>query len=102
MLALPSVLLALVATSWSAAVSQRPLGLVPNNNMITCPAATRRVLTPELNDFIQEVVANGSIPGLALGIVHSGGVQEFGAWGKQTEDDDPMTAEASPLETVHL
>lgn len=59
-----------------------------------------RVLTPEFDKFVREVVANGSVPGLTLGIVHPGGKIELGAWGRRTEDDDPMTVDVSSPHTL--
>ena len=56
---------------------------------------TKVILTPELTKFIQEVVTNGSLPGLSIGIVHSGGVVEFGTWGKKSEDGEKMTSDVS-------
>ena len=54
-----------------------------------------RVLNPKFHEFVQEVVTNGSIPGLTLGVIHAGGDVEFGAWGKKTEDGQNMTADVS-------
>lgn len=56
---------------------------------------TTRVLTPEFNKFIEDVLANGTVPGLTLGVVHPSGETEFGAYGRKTEDGDKMTTDVS-------
>ena len=62
----------------------------------------RRVLTPALKDFIHDIVTQYPVPGLTLGVVHGDDV-EFGAWGRKTEDDDPITIDVStPDATSHI
>lgn len=58
------------------------------------PATTKHVITPELDAFIGELVQNGTVPGLSLGVVHLDKA-EFGEWGRRTEDEDVMTADVS-------
>ncbi len=50
------------------------------------------VITPELSDFIGEAMRNDMIPGLSLGVVHSG-IAEFKSWGKRTEVGAIMTTD---------
>ena len=60
-----------------------------------------RVLTPELKQLVQDVVDNGTVPGLSLAVVHDGDVVEFETWGRKTEDGDEMTVDVSPRITVY-
>ena len=54
----------------------------------------KRILTDEFKAFVQDIADNYKVPGLTLGVVHGGEV-EFGAWGRRTEDDEPMTVDVS-------
>ena len=58
-------------------------------------------ITPEVKQFAKEVLHNGSVPGLTLGVVHSNGHVEFEAFGKKTEDGANMTIDVS-LGTSHI
>ena len=60
----------------------------------TSQPGSKPVLTDELKNFVQHVVDKYNVQGLTLGVIHDGEV-EFGAWGRKTEDDDPMTTDAS-------
>ena len=55
----------------------------------------KHILTREFRQFVQDVANNGTIPGLTLGVVHSGDEVEYGSWGRRTEDDDEMTVDVS-------
>ena len=55
----------------------------------------RSALSPEVKAFAHEVVTNGSIPGLSLGVVHLDGHTEFETFGIKTEDGDKMTTNVS-------
>ncbi|KAI0708815.1 beta-lactamase/transpeptidase-like protein [Cerioporus squamosus] len=48
--------------------------------------------SPEFNGFIEEVMQNGSIPGISLGVVRLGEdnkpIVQLGSWGRKTEDGD--------------
>lgn len=55
------------------------------------------VITPDLSDWIREWMKNGTVPGLALGVVHLDGETEFGGFGNRTEDGDPVTESVCPF-----
>lgn len=57
-------------------------------------AGLKKVITPELEDLIVGILNEATVPGLTLGVVHSGGV-EFGSWGKKTEEGTNMTTDVS-------
>lgn len=50
-------------------------------------------ITPALSKFIQGLILNYDIPGLALAVVHQDGTYEAGGWGKRNEDFDFVTPE---------
>lgn len=55
-------------------------------------SSPQRVISPEFDKFIGNNLEQSKINGLSLAIVRKGGgVTEYGAWGKRTEDGDPMT-----------
>ena len=56
--------------------------------------SSKPVLTNELKNLVQHIVENNKVQGLTLGVIHDGEV-DFGTWGRKTEDDDPMTPDAS-------
>lgn len=58
--------------------------------------AYNKIITPGLSKYIQDLTAKEGIPGLTLGVVHSGGQVEYGAWGKKDEEGTDMTPEVSP------
>ena len=61
-----------------------------------------QTITPAFVQYIEELMRNNSIPGLALAVVDSTGKAELGAWGNRTEDGDPMTSDVSvPLLLIH-
>lgn len=55
----------------------------------------KQVITPELSEYVEKVMKDNNVPGLALGVVHSNGTVELGAFGKKTEYDDGMTVDVS-------
>ncbi|GBE87232.1 beta-lactamase/transpeptidase-like protein [Sparassis crispa] len=51
----------------------------------------RRAITPEFSAYLEEVLINATIPGVAIGIVHRRGDKpdyELAAWGRKTEQSD--------------
>ena len=64
-------------------------------------SASRRVMTPEFKQFVQEIIERYDVPGLSLGVLHGGEV-ELGAWGRRTEDNDPMTEDVSARHSTSL
>lgn len=60
------------------------------------PAETqKRVITPELSEYIGNIVWDHHIPGLAFGVVHSNGTVETAVWGNRTEEGEEVTADVS-------
>jgi hypothetical protein len=59
---------------------------VPNGTSTT-------ILTPDLVEFVQEVVNANEIQGLTLAIVHKTGRAELGAWGIKSENGTKMTTD---------
>lgn len=55
------------------------------------------VITPDLSDWIREWMKNGTVPGLALGVVHLDGETEFEGFGNRTEEGDPVTVSVCPF-----
>jgi hypothetical protein len=53
------------------------------------------VLTPDVVQFVQEIVEADEIPGLTLAIVHKTRPAEFGAWGIKSENGTKMTTDVS-------
>jgi hypothetical protein len=51
------------------------------------------ILTPDLVQFVQNIVETDGIPGLTLAIVHKTGPAEFGAWGIKSENGTKMTTD---------
>ncbi len=70
---------------------QVPLVQLPDSRPGWGPAETY-LGSPEFNGFIEEVMRNGSIPGISLGVVRLGKDKEpivkLGSWGRKTEDGD--------------
>lgn len=59
---------------------------------------TQRIVTPELNAFVQEIVDRNKIPGLSLGVVHGTDyISETGTWGRRTEDGAEVTPDVSTM-----
>lgn len=52
-------------------------------------------ITPDVKQFAEDVLRNGSVPGLTLGVVHSNGVVELEQFGRKTEDGATMTTDVS-------
>jgi hypothetical protein len=53
------------------------------------------VLTPDVVQFVQEIVEADGIPGLTLAIVHKARPAEFGAWGIKSENGTKVTTDVS-------
>lgn len=53
------------------------------------------ILTPDVVQFVQDIVEADGIPGLTLAIVHKTSPPEFGAWGIKSENGTNMTTDVS-------
>jgi hypothetical protein len=53
------------------------------------------ILTPDVVQFVQNIVEADEIPGLTLAIVHKTRPAEFGAWGIKSENGTNMTTDVS-------
>ncbi|GJE94197.1 beta-lactamase/transpeptidase-like protein [Phanerochaete sordida] len=53
----------------------------------------KRIITPELTEFTNNIMQDYNMSGLALGAVHSNDIIEVAAFGRKTEDNDTMTAD---------
>ena len=53
------------------------------------------ILTPDVVQFVQNIVEADEIPGLTLTIVHKTRPAEFGAWGIKSENGTNMTTDVS-------
>ena len=51
------------------------------------------ILTPDVVQFVQNIVQADGIPGLTLAIVHKTKPAEFGAWGIKSENGTNMTTD---------
>lgn len=56
-----------------------------------------QVINTELRQFISEVLKDANIPGLSLGVVHSGGVVEVEGFGRRSEDGVRATSQVTCL-----
>ena len=56
-------------------------------------SSTPTVITEDFDTFVQGVLNETGVKGLALGIVKPDGSLEFGSWGNRTEDGDPVTSD---------
>ncbi|EKM60484.1 uncharacterized protein PHACADRAFT_167829 [Phanerochaete carnosa HHB-10118-sp] len=81
-----AVCLALLASN--ALCQQRALNQWP---VVANPE--KQVITSELSEFVEKIMKDGNVPGLTLGVVHSNGTVELGAFGRKTEDGDEMTVD---------
>jgi hypothetical protein len=57
----------------------------------------RSAITPELRQFIQDLQLNGTIPGISIAVVHSGGKIELEGFGESSEDGDKVSTEVRSL-----
>lgn len=68
---------------------QRIFGSLPTEN-----GTHKRAITPELSDFVEELMKANDIPGLSLGVVRGDDV-ELAAWGIKTEDGEETASDVS-------
>jgi hypothetical protein len=69
---------------------------VPIQGRQSAPNGTSgSVLTPDVVQFVQNIVEADGIPGLTLAIVHKTKPAEFGAWGIKSENGTNMTTDVS-------
>lgn len=61
----------------------------------TTSGSVNQIITPDLSEYVQQLREQWNIPGMTLGVVHSGGKVELEAWGQRTEDGDEMTTDVS-------
>ncbi|TCD62785.1 hypothetical protein EIP91_006403 [Steccherinum ochraceum] len=59
------------------------------------PLHVNKIITPGLSQFIDKLRAEANIPGLTLGVVHSNGQVEHGAWGIKDENGANATTDTS-------
>lgn len=58
-------------------------------------SCTKQAITPELSMYVENLMRKEGVPGLALGVFQNSGESEFAAWGKRTEDGEPLTTDVS-------
>jgi hypothetical protein len=66
------------------------VGKGPQSALNGTPA---KILTPDLVEFVQDIVDADNVPGLTMAIVHKTGPAELGAWGIKSEDGTKMTTD---------
>ena len=54
-------------------------------------------ITPDVKQFAQDLLSDGTIPGMTIGVVHFDGFIETDAFGSKTEDGLEMTPEVRLL-----
>lgn len=75
---------------------QVPLSSSPNDGEVrNIPKA----ITPEFSKFVEHLLKEGGVPGLALGVVHATGETEYGAWGVRSEEGEMMSTDVRYLKT---
>lgn len=57
--------------------------------------ASGSILTPDIVQFVQDIVEADGVPGLTLAVVHKTGPAEFGSWGIKSENGTNMTTDVS-------
>lgn len=78
---------------------QEPYPQVPLSHGLTeivTPVASndfKRAITPELSEYVEGLLKDAGVPGLALGVVHANGESEYGAWGIRSEEGEEMTTD---------
>ena len=92
-----AVVLAIISCADSSQVPFTQSPQHENDSAVGGRVVTKHVLTPEFNKFIAEALANGTVPGLTLGVVHPDGEVEFGAYGRRTEEGDAMTTDVGRI-----
>jgi hypothetical protein len=75
------------------AVHNSATATVVRGRQLTPNGTSATVLTPDLVEFVQEVVNANEIQGLTLAIVHKTGPPELGAWGIKSENGTNMTTD---------
>ena len=104
MIAFTGAFAALVCTAlvWA---QQTPLNLLRGGGPEpgSAPQDTKRIFTPELTAFIQDVVEQNKIPGLSLGVVHGADhTSEFATWGRRDEDGTKVTQDVSSFNSTDI
>lgn len=61
---------------------------------------TKQAITPELSMYVETIMRENGVPGLALGVFQNSGESEFAAWGNRTEDGEPLTTDVSKATLV--
>lgn len=73
---------------------QVPLSSLPNDGVIQ---DTPKAITPEFSKYVENLMKEGGVPGLALGVVHATGETEYGAWGVRSEEGEMMSTDVRYL-----
>lgn len=62
---------------------------------------TKRAITQELSQFITDLMKSSGIPGISLGVVHTGGGDkpdiELKSWGRMSEEGGDLSPNVSTL-----
>lgn len=67
--------------------------LAQQQHYLPLHAQKPQVITKELRKYINGLLEDGRIPGLSLGVVHSGGVVEVEGFGRRSENGARTTPE---------
>ncbi|EIM80585.1 beta-lactamase/transpeptidase-like protein [Stereum hirsutum FP-91666 SS1] len=54
---------------------------------------TKQAITPELSMYVETIMRENGVPGLALGVFQNSGESEFAAWGNRTEDGEALATD---------
>jgi hypothetical protein len=68
--------------------------------------AKDKVLDDDFADFVKDILANETIPGISVAVLRPDGEVELGAWGNRTEEGDELepnvtSAPSSILNTIY-
>lgn len=76
-----------------------PYVQVPLSGSSNAPVVPRaqKAITPEFSKYVENLMKEGGVPGLALGVVHANGESEYGAWGIRSEEGEGMTTDVRYL-----
>ena len=61
---------------------------------------SKHAITQELSQFVMDLMESSNIPGISLGVVHTGGGDtepdvELKSWGRMSEDGDKLSPDVS-------
>ena len=88
------VLAALVALLASSTFAQQTaFQFALEESTVAGISTTKHALTPGVLNLTEQLMKEGDIPGLSIGVVHSNDIVEVQSWGIRSEDGDVLTTD---------